>query len=111
MRPLMHSDVDIAARVLLSTLAIHRPTKARRMIREANAADLHRRRFGALHPVWGNGSLASTASRYPNIPNAGFGSAEYCSCFALMLEALVDCKNAPRSEAGNLPPETSHGLM
>ncbi|MFT7310087.1 MAG: hypothetical protein ACI853_000572 [Paracoccaceae bacterium] len=100
MRPLMHSDVDIAARVLLSTLTVHRLTKARRMIREANLADLHRRRFGVLHPVWGNGSLASTASRYPNIPNAGFGSAEYCSCFALMLEVLVDCKIASSSDSG-----------
>jgi len=89
MRPVLHGDVSMAARVLLSVPDPVRPIRMARLLREAEAADSHRRRTGRAHPVWGNGSLMAAAARLPRGPEPDFDDADYCRCWTVVFDALI----------------------
>ena len=89
MRPLLHGDVSDAARALLAAPPAARERLCRRMIVEAEAADAYRRRTGRVHPLWGNGSLMAAARRRALADEPGFDDADYCSCFEMVLRALI----------------------
>lgn len=90
MRPVLHGDVSNAARALLRVPRGRRHDLCARMIREAEAADVHVRDTGALHPVWGNGSLMSAARKRVLADEPTFDDANYCACFEMVLRALID---------------------
>lgn len=89
MRPVLHGDVSSAARVLLRAPEAQRRDLCERMIREAEAADDHVRRFGKLHPLFGNGSLMSAARKRVLATEPGFDDLSYCACFELVLRCLI----------------------
>lgn len=60
------------------------------MIVEADAALDHVNRTGALHPVWGNGSLMSAARKRRLAPEPGFHDIEYCRCMETVLSCLIE---------------------
>ncbi len=90
MRPVLHGDVSNAARALLNVPRAMRHDLCARLIREAEAADLHVRNSGALHPVWGNGSLMSAARKRMLADEPTFDDADYCECFEMVLRGLTD---------------------
>jgi hypothetical protein len=92
MRPVLHGDVANAARALLHVPRGARRELCTRMIREAEAADIHARRVGRLHPLWGNGSLMSAARKRVLADEPGFDDLEYCGCFEMVLRALINRK-------------------
>jgi len=89
MRRVLHGDVVAAARVLLATAPERRPGLLGRMLREADAADAHRRATGRAHPVWGTGSLMSAALARTRAPEPYLDDPDYAGCMAQVFEALV----------------------
>jgi hypothetical protein len=89
MRPLLQGDVSMAARVLRALPPEQRASRIRRLLREAELGDRHRRRTGLPHPVWGGGSLMAAASRMPRAAEPGFDDADYCRCWVIVLEAAL----------------------
>ncbi|UWQ92962.1 hypothetical protein QEZ52_09580 [Aliisedimentitalea scapharcae] len=89
MRPVLHGDVSSAARVLLRVPRTARAAVCNKMIDEAEAADSHVRRFGTLHPLFGNGSLMSSARKRILADEPGFDDLDYCACFELVLRCLT----------------------
>jgi hypothetical protein len=88
MRPLLLSDLDLAARVLL---ALPRPRRVREMdsmIQTARRADRHRRLTGDLLPGQGDGSLLSVALGRRRA-DPGCAGADYRACLALVLDRLA----------------------
>lgn len=87
MRPLLHGDIDVAARVLMLLPPEGRGPLIRRIIAEACAADAYRKRHGRAHALWGDGTLmaalARPCARAPQI------TAEYLECQFFVLEALL----------------------
>lgn len=79
----------MAARCLLALPDTMRRLKARRLLREAQTADLHRLSTGRPHRHWGNGSLMAAAARYPRVAEPDFGDADYCRCWMLVFEELL----------------------
>lgn len=89
MRRLLHDDVCSAARVLRRCPPDQRARLCERMIAEAEAADAYMKRFGRVHPLWGNGSLSAAARKRMLAPDAGFSDPEHCLCFDLVLQRLI----------------------
>ncbi|MCB2110663.1 MAG: hypothetical protein H6895_15065 [Defluviimonas sp.] len=91
MRTITSYDIGILAR-LAEGLA---EPAARAMVRgyaeRAHVADRFRKRFGRLHPFWGNGSLASAVlaerdagpERFPSSP-------QHLAAMALVIDVLID---------------------
>ena len=89
MRPILHGDVSMAARALMQLPDPVRPLRIARLLREAEAADLHRKSTGRAHPVWGNGSLVAAAARFPRAQEPDFDDPEYCRCWMTVFDALL----------------------
>lgn len=90
MRRILHGDVSSAARALLVVSAVHRTELCKRMIHQAEDADVFARHTGYAHPVWGNGSLMSAARKHVLATEPGFDDVEYCQCFEIVLHLLVE---------------------
>lgn len=90
MRPILHGDVSSAARALLAVPVNFRKALCDRMILDAERADTHMRRSGRPHPVLGNGSLMSSARKRLLASEPGFDDIDYCQCFELVLQALIN---------------------
>lgn len=89
MRPVLHSDVVAAARVLLLLPQQDRQAVMRQMLEQASNADLHHKRLKRGHPVWGNGSLMAAAMIRDLAPEPFLDDAEYCRCFMVVFEELI----------------------
>lgn len=89
MLPVMHGDVMIASRALLAVPKAQRVHLAQRIICEAKAANQYRLSTGRAHPVWGNGSVMSAASRFERARDPGLDNTEYCTCLIMILECLM----------------------
>ncbi len=61
MRKVLVCDLTAAAQILALRPALERAALLDSLLDQAHAADLYARRFGRLHPVWGNGSLMARA--------------------------------------------------
>ncbi len=61
MRKVLLCDLTAAAQILALRPASDRAALLDSLIDQAHAADRYARRFGRLHPVWGNGSLMARA--------------------------------------------------
>lgn len=96
MRPVLHGDVSCAARVLLRVPEADRAALCARMIGEAEAADRHVRAHGALHPLWGNGTLMAAARKRVLADEPNFDDTEYCHCFETVLQQLVRARISRR---------------
>lgn len=90
MRPVLPGDVSAAARVLLPVPAEARYATARRLIDEACAADLYRRRHGRAHGRWGNGTLMASAHGHPKGREISFDDPDFLDCQLRVIEALID---------------------
>ena len=88
MRPLLPSDLDLAARVLLALPPERRARDMDRMLATAHRAERHRRLTGRLLPGQGDGSLLSVAlgRRRADPQVAG---ADYRACLAVVLDRLA----------------------
>lgn len=95
MRPLLHGDIANAARALLQVPRGVRHDLCARMINEAEAADVHCRQSGHLHPLWGNGSLMSAARKRVLADEPTFDDMDYCACFEMVLRALINRQVSP----------------
>ncbi len=82
------ADVNQAARRLWATPRQDWGRVMGRALAKAHAADQYRKRFGRLHPVWGNGSLAAALSGEGRLPPEPFLSQ------TLFLEATAEAINA-----------------
>lgn len=90
MRPILPGDVSIAARALMAAPLEGRERLCRRMIVEADAALVHVNRTGALHPIWGNGSLTSAARKRRLAPVPGGHDIDYCRCMETVVVCLIE---------------------
>ena len=104
MRPVLHSDIVAAARVLLALPKEGRLQAMRKMLERAGAADLYRKRFRKHHPDWGNGSLMAVAMRYKMRPEPFMDDLDYCRCLMLVFESLLSwrCEKAALNRTRNL---------
>lgn len=89
MRPVLHSDVVAAARVLLALPAGLRRNAMLEMIMQANVADVFRKRLKRGHPDWGNGSLMEVAMKRKMLPEPFLDDPVYCRCLMQVFEALL----------------------
>lgn len=89
MRPILYGDVVCAARALLELPEAAQRVALRAMLARAAAADAYRKRFGRVHPDWGNGSLMGVARRRPLRPEPALDDPFYCRCLSLVFEELA----------------------
>lgn len=89
MRPILHSDVAAAARVLLRCHHHLRRQLMRQMLEQASTADSYYKRLKRGHPVWGNGSLMAVALVQDMAPEPFWDDPEYCRCFVMVFEELI----------------------
>ena len=89
MRTVLSSDVSGAARALLEVPEERRAALCARMLQEADWADRYTRRLGRVHVLWGNGTLLGAARARRLAPERDFGDREYCACFHMVIEALM----------------------
>lgn len=109
MRPVLAGDVFALAHALLPLTGRMRQTTCIRMLQEADWADKYRKRYGGLHPVWGNGSLMGRVGAQSCTITAcpAFQSTEFCASLASVLVTLEHWRRfkAHRSGRANLPPD------
>ena len=65
MRPVLHTDLLMAARAARCVPVASRSERLAQWLREAHWADRYRKRLGRAHPHWGNGSLLARAMTEP----------------------------------------------
>lgn len=65
MRPVLHTDLLMAARAVRCVPTASRAERLAQWLREAHWADRYRKRLGRAHPHWGNGSLLARAMAEP----------------------------------------------
>ena len=96
MRPVLHGDLTALARHLLILPPPARRHACARIIAEADAADRYRKRFGRLHPKWGNGTLMAAARRRVLANEPPLHHEDYARCLILVLGALAERRQAAR---------------
>lgn len=85
----MHGDVVAAARVLYAVPRPRRGAVIARLLKEAAWADIYRCDRGRVHPMWGDGSLMTAALLRKPPREPGLSDVDYCTCMAMVLEALT----------------------
>jgi len=80
-------DLDVAARRVMLVKLDQRAALAAKLIADAHAADLWRKRFGSAHPAGGTGSLYAQACLLPRAPSSDC-TPDYCAALAVVLDAL-----------------------
>lgn len=88
MRSVGLSDLDVATRALLMQPHSDWDGFAGRLIADAQAADMWRKRHGVAHPSGGTGSLYAQATLYPRAASSAC-CARYCAALGVVLEALA----------------------
>ncbi|SMX36701.1 DUF7742 family protein [Maliponia aquimaris] len=106
MRPVLPGDVSAAARALLPVTGARRADVARRLIAEAQAADLFCQTEGKAHPRWGNGTLMAAAYGHEMGRERTFDDPDYLDCQLQVLGALLalcqpDAQEMQRVTAGS----------
>lgn len=93
------ADAVLVARVLTRLPERLRPWALFRMVREAEAAADRMRRSGAMHPIWGDGSLMAVAMRRPRDPEPLLDDRVFLGCLQLVL-AVLDQPRAQDRQRG-----------
>jgi hypothetical protein len=88
MRPILPSDLDQAARALLTVPQAARPAAMGAMLAAADLADRHRKRTGRMHPAYGDGSLIAVILKQPRLP-ARFCDPAYCAAMQVVLSGIA----------------------
>jgi serine O-acetyltransferase len=100
MRPLLAGDLDMAARVLLGRPEAQWPHVARRLLVAAAWADRHRRRYGALHPRFGSGSVMAATAAFGAAPLPDHATPDFCRALAIF--CWIASAPAPRRALSSL---------
>ncbi|MCB2128999.1 MAG: hypothetical protein KDE03_07950 [Rhodobacteraceae bacterium] len=94
MRTITHADV---VRVARSVMRVPEPcvrAEISRYLAQAHAADLYRKRFGRIHPFWGNGSLGGAVPHLPaGCMEHSLSSPAYLRAIASVIEAVLDWRD------------------
>ena len=94
MRPVLLSDLTMAARALLRVAPAERKALCARMVFEAEMADRFARRLRKPHPRWGNGTLMAVSAKRVLSAERACDDPEYCACLTLVLHAIAAPKDA-----------------
>jgi len=89
LRPVLRSDLDVAARALLAVPGPERRARMAQILAMAHRADRHLGETGRFHPRDGNGSLASAARKHGLHPARAVCDAAYLAALGCVLEALA----------------------
>ena len=87
MRAVGLSDLDLAARVVVSVPPDKQLSFVRQLLDDAHASDLWRKRHGTAHPSGGTGSLYSQAALHRVSTEAPVDRA-YCASLGAVLQGL-----------------------
>ncbi len=88
MRPILPSDLDLAARVLMALPQGQRAAAMALLLARADLADRYRKRLGRLHAEHGDGSLRAVTIGLPRSPARAAGP-DYCAALAAVLAGLA----------------------
>jgi len=97
MRPILPTDLDIAARVLMTIPKIERRAFVARLIAQADVADRYRKRLGRAHPHYGSGSLMAAALRHDHQAPTRHCNDLYCACLAEVLCGIAEYRTCGRA--------------
>ena len=89
MQPVLVTDLTMAARALLAAPYAQRMELAAGMLQAADFGDRYRRRFGQVHPCWGDGTLAAAARKHALAIEPALDDMDYCACLELVLLQLM----------------------
>nr|WP_292065478.1 hypothetical protein [Marivita sp. XM-24bin2] len=89
MRPLLYNDVLAAVAAVSAAPASVQVERAAEILREADLADAYRRRYGAAHPVFGDGSLLAAALRRGQSGSTSFQTPDSLCAWITVLQALL----------------------
>lgn len=97
MRPILISDLTVAARALLVVAPSERMELVARMLKFADFGDRYTRRFDKPHPDFGDGTISSVARKgcLPSEPT--LDSQAYCACLELVLQGLIAWRRSRRA--------------
>jgi len=87
MRAVGVSDLDLAARVVVSVSPDKQLSFVRQLLDDAHASDLWRKRHGTTHPSGGTGSLYAQAALYGATMEVPVDRA-YCTSLGVVLQGL-----------------------
>ncbi|MGZ9809864.1 DUF7742 family protein [Pseudoroseicyclus sp. H15] len=88
LRPITLTDLDSAARALLTCPPGEQPALAAQMLHEADIADRYRKRLHRPHTL-GSGTLAEAALRRPRAPGPSLDSRAYLEALSTLLTAIA----------------------
>lgn len=97
MTPVIYNDVLAVVSVLSAAPPERHAEMIMALIREADQAELYRRRYRSAHPVFGDGSLMGAALRHKQRGPVSFGCAEDLTAWIVVLEALKLRHETPKS--------------
>jgi hypothetical protein len=92
MRPVLISDLTLAARALLFVPPMARKKLALRLLQDADVGDRYARRIGRIHTKYGDGTLSAVARMRPLALEPTLNNFAYCECLALVLEQLMELR-------------------
>lgn len=88
MTPVIYNDVMAAVSVLSAAPPERHGEMIVALIREADQAELYRKRYRSAHPVFGDGSLMGAALRHAHRGSVSFECAAGLTAWIGVLEAL-----------------------
>lgn len=88
MRPVIYNDVLAAVAVAAAAPPDQHGPIIASLIREADLAEVYRRRYQSAHPVFGDGSLMTAALRHQTRGPTSFQCAEGLAAWIAVLKAL-----------------------
>lgn len=89
MRPVNLADLEAGVRVLLAAPQRSRRQLALSLCNAAAAADAHRKRTGAPHPVFGTGTIMSASRCYAMVSSQGADEGDYLTALRDLITALI----------------------
>jgi hypothetical protein len=95
MRPILHGDVNAAARCLALLDARAQSSAIAEMLYRAHCADRFRKRTGLSHPAWGNGSLVMAAGTGWTEPRRAVTETEYLRALSVVALGILDWRRNP----------------
>jgi len=96
MRQVLHGDIIAAARSLREIAPQDRAAAICAMLYHAHSADKFRKRTGAPHRQWGNGSLMAAALPRPKQGEPSLSDLDYLAALQLILLGVLEWKQSRR---------------
>jgi len=98
MMPVIYNDVLAAVAVVSAVPPVLRHKTMARLLHEAALAEAYRRTQNAAHPIYGDGSLLTSAQRHAGKGDTSFQTRHALGAWVCVLSALMERLDQPEAQ-------------